>query len=136
MKETKPTYKKQGNITLFDNEETMEKLNSMGNPLDKLSFRDFLGLASGDKVPDEKTIWAFKEELTKKGLFEEDRGGELWNPEEGDAEEEKKRKANKKRQKDTDARWVKKGGLQHPDKPGLQPVPVRASITSRDELTN
>ena len=74
MKEAKPTYKKQGNITLFDNEETMEKLNSMGNPLDRLSFRDFLGLASGDKVPDEKTIWAFKEELTKKGLFEEDRG--------------------------------------------------------------
>ena len=37
MKEAKPTYKKQGNITLFDNEETMEKLNSMGNPLDKLS---------------------------------------------------------------------------------------------------
>ena len=36
-----------------------------------LSFRDFLGLASGDKVPDEKTIWAFKEELTKKGLFEQ-----------------------------------------------------------------
>ena len=69
---------------------------------DRLSFRDFLGLASGDKVPDEKTIWAFKEELTKKGLFEEDRGGELWNPEEGDAGEEKKRKANKKRQKDMD----------------------------------
>jgi hypothetical protein len=37
MKETKPTYKKQGNITLFDSDETMEKLNSMGNPLDKLS---------------------------------------------------------------------------------------------------
>ena len=69
-------------------------------------------------------------------IIKEDRGGELWNPEEGDTEEEKKRKANKKRQKDTDARWVKKGGLQHPDKPGLQPVPVRASITSRDELTN
>ncbi len=34
--------------------------------------------------------------------FEEDRSGELWNPEESDAEEEKKRKANKKRQKDTD----------------------------------
>ncbi len=70
MKEAKPTYKKQGDITLFDNGE------------------------------------------------------------------EKKRKANKKRQKDTDARWVKKGGLQHSDKPGLQPVPVRASITSWDELTN
>lgn len=124
---------------------------------DRLSFRDFLGLASGDKVPDEKTIWAFKEELTKKGLFgqlfnefyafleennlilhegtmidgsfveaprqhntreenkiiKEDRGGELWNPEGGDTEEEKRRKANKKRQKDTDVRWVKKGGEKH-----------------------
>ena len=131
-------------------------------------------------MPDEKTIWTFKEELTKKGLFgqlfdefyafleennlilredtmidgsfveaprqhhtreenkliKEDRDGELWNPEEGDTEEEKKRKANKKRQKDTDARWVKKGGIQHSDKPGLQPVSVRASITSWDELTN
>ncbi len=37
MKKSKPTYKKQGNITLFDNEETMEKLNSMDNPLDELS---------------------------------------------------------------------------------------------------
>ncbi len=37
MKEPKPTYKKQGNISLFDNEETMEKLNAMGNPLDRLS---------------------------------------------------------------------------------------------------
>ena len=133
MKETKPTYKQQGNVGLFDSDETMEKLNKLGNPLGKLSFRDFLGLASGDKVPDEKTIWAFKEELTKKGLFgqlfnefyafleennlilhegtmidgsfveaprqhntreenkiiKEDRGGELWNPEEGDTEEEK-----------------------------------------------
>ena len=30
MKETKPTYKKQGNIGLFDSDETMEKLNNMG----------------------------------------------------------------------------------------------------------
>lgn len=41
------------------------------------------------------------------------KGGELWNPEEGDTEDEKKRKANKKRRKDTDARWVKKGGAKH-----------------------
>ena len=131
MNQTKPTYKQQGNVGLFDSDETMERLNKMGNPLaklqeavdfemfrdtlekglykekftkvgakpydyvlmfkivvlqriyhlsdaqveyqirDRLSFRDFLGLASGDKVPDEKTIWAFKEELTKKGLFEQ-----------------------------------------------------------------
>ena len=131
MNQTKPTYKQQGNVGLFDSDETMERLNKMGNPLaklqeavdfemfrdtlekglykekftkvgakpydyvlmfkivvlqriyhlgdgqteyqirDRLSFRDFLGLASGDKVPVEKTIWAFKEELTKKGLFEQ-----------------------------------------------------------------
>ena len=69
-------------------------------------------------------------------IIKEDRGGELWNPEEGDTEEEKRRKASKKRQKDMDARWVKKGGLQHPDKPGLQPVPVRASYASWNELIN
>lgn len=214
MNKQKLAYKKLGNVSLFDNEETLDKLNSLGNPLerlskvidfeifrdeleeglykerfttvgakpydyvlmfkvlvlqrmyhlsdeqteyqirDRLSFRDFLGLASGDRVPDARTIWVFRKELTEKGLFDvlfdkfnqylkdnnlimnegiiidgsfvevprqrntreenklikEDRGGELWNPEEGDTEEEKKRKANKKRHKDTEARWVKKGG--------------------------
>ena len=33
--------------------------------------------------------------------------------EEGDTENEKKHKANKKRHKDTDARWTKKGGEKH-----------------------
>lgn len=36
---------------------------------DRLSFRDFLGQASGDKVPDARTVWVFKNELTNKGLF-------------------------------------------------------------------
>ena len=38
--------------------------------LDRLSFKKFLGLESGDKVPDEKTVWAFRETLTTKGLIE------------------------------------------------------------------
>ena len=38
--------------------------------LDRLSFKKFLGLESGDKVPDEKTVWAFRETLTSKGLVE------------------------------------------------------------------
>lgn len=111
--------------------------------LDRLSFKKFLGLESGDKVPDEKTVWAFRERLTRQGLVEvlfelfrkhleeknlivnegkmidasftvaprqrntreenqkikEGKGGELWND-----------KPNKKRHKDTDARWNKKGG--------------------------
>jgi len=111
--------------------------------LDRLSFKNFLGLESGDKVPDEKTIWAFRETLTTKGVVEqvferfiqylssknlifnegkmidasftiapcqrntreenksikEGKGDELWND-----------KPNKKKHKDTDARWTKKNG--------------------------
>lgn len=33
----KKAYKQQGNIGLFDNEETLDKLNAMGNPLDRLA---------------------------------------------------------------------------------------------------
>jgi len=39
--------------------------------LDRLSFKKFLGLESGDKVPDEKTVWLFRENLTNNGLIEE-----------------------------------------------------------------
>ena len=35
---------------------------------DRLSFQQFLGLQIGDKVPDEKTIWHFKEQLKEKNL--------------------------------------------------------------------
>ena len=38
--------------------------------LDRISFKKFLGLESGDKVPDEKTVWLFRENLTKSGLVE------------------------------------------------------------------
>ena len=36
----------------------------------RLSFRNFLGLASSDKVPDAHTIRTFKEELTRKGVLD------------------------------------------------------------------
>jgi IS5 family transposase len=39
--------------------------------IDRTSFKIFLGLDSGDKVPDEKTIWAFREQVTKTGLVED-----------------------------------------------------------------
>ena len=39
--------------------------------LDRMSFKHFLGLESGDKVPDEKTVWLFRENLTKTGLAED-----------------------------------------------------------------
>jgi IS5 family transposase len=35
---------------------------------DRQSFKDFLGLTIGDKVPDARTIWAFKNKIAKKGL--------------------------------------------------------------------
>lgn len=38
--------------------------------IDRTSFKKFLGLESGDKVPDEKTVWAFRDSLTNKGLVE------------------------------------------------------------------
>jgi transposase len=37
---------------------------------DRLSFMQFLGLGLGNKVPDAKTIWAFRERLTKAGAIE------------------------------------------------------------------
>lgn len=33
--------------------------------IDRTSFRDFLRLSRGDKVPDVRTIWSFREQLTK-----------------------------------------------------------------------
>lgn len=38
---------------------------------DRLSFQRFLGLTLGDKVPDAKTIWLFRENLRKKGAEKE-----------------------------------------------------------------
>ena len=32
---------------------------------DRISFKEFLGLSSGDKVPDEKSVWFFREKITK-----------------------------------------------------------------------
>jgi len=36
-----------------------------------LSFQRFLGLSLGDKVPDAKTVWLFRENLTKSGASKE-----------------------------------------------------------------
>ncbi|MCC5982484.1 MAG: transposase, partial [Oceanicaulis sp.] len=37
---------------------------------DRLSFMRFLGLGLGDRVPDAKTIWLFREHLTQAGAVE------------------------------------------------------------------
>lgn len=39
--------------------------------LDRLTFCRFLGLSLNDRVPDEKTVWLFRERLIKKGLDKE-----------------------------------------------------------------
>lgn len=36
--------------------------------IDRISFKNFLGLEAGDKIPDEKTVWAFRESVTNAGL--------------------------------------------------------------------
>ena len=37
---------------------------------DRIRFQRFLGLSLGDKVPDAKTIWLFRDTLTKAGMIE------------------------------------------------------------------
>ena len=39
--------------------------------IDRISFKNFLGLETGDKIPDEKTVWAFRESLTNEGFVDD-----------------------------------------------------------------
>jgi IS5 family transposase len=39
--------------------------------IDRLSFRNFLGLTSGDKIPDARTIWLFKNKMVEKNVEEQ-----------------------------------------------------------------
>jgi IS5 family transposase len=110
---------------------------------DRLSFQRFLGMELGEKSPDAKTIWLFKEQLGKEGMRElfdflnnklmelgvVKREGSLIDasfvevPRQRNSREENAKikkdevpeewktpeNANKLEQKDTDARWTKKG---------------------------
>lgn len=111
---------------------------------DRLSFMRFLGLSLGDIVPDAKTVWLFREQLTEakliKKLFNQfddflrengfsAKKGQIVDasiiaaPRQRNTREENKDikggntpqdwSENKKRQKDTDARWTRKGGQNH-----------------------
>jgi IS5 family transposase len=108
---------------------------------DRISFMRFLDLSLGDAVPDEKTIWLFREQLTEarliKRLFQEfdtflqekgfsARKGQIIDasiveaPRQRNNREENRQikegqtpedwSEQKKRQKDTNARWTKKNG--------------------------
>lgn len=109
---------------------------------DSLSFHRFLRLEIGDKVPDSRTIWQFRENLMKSGVIKElfalfnqkllERGvitreGTLVDASfvtvpkqrntrkendlitQGETPDDWKEKPRKEAQKDTDARWTKKG---------------------------
>ena len=111
---------------------------------DRLSFMRFLGLSLGDTVPDAKTVWLFREQLTEatlvKKLFDRfdtflrkngfsARKGQIVDasivaaPRQRNSREENRQikegqvpedwSENKKRQKDTDARWTQKNGKNH-----------------------
>ena len=111
---------------------------------DRLSFMRFLELSLKDRVPDAKTIWLFRENLTNAGLtkklferfdrFLRENGfsaqkGQIVDasivraPKQRNSRDENKQikegqapedwSENKKRQKDIDARWVKKNGQNH-----------------------
>lgn len=111
---------------------------------DRISFMRFLGLGLGDIVPDAKTIWLFREQLTEAGLIDKlfkqfddflrENGfsaqkGQIVDasivaiPRQRNTRDENKSikdgnvpenwNENKKRQKDTDARWIKKDGVNH-----------------------
>lgn len=113
---------------------------------DRMSFQRFLGLSLGEKVPDAKTIWLFRNTLTESGIIEnlfsqfnrmlEERGmithkgtivdatfvdaprqrnsrDENKQIKDGKIPEEWEKKPHKLAQKDTDARWTKKGNETH-----------------------
>jgi IS5 family transposase len=111
---------------------------------DRLSFMRFLGLSLGDTVPDAKTVWLFREQLTEanmvKKLFKRfdkflrkngftARKGQIVDAsivaaarQRNSRDENRQIKEgqipdnwseNKKRQKDTDARWTRKNGRNH-----------------------
>ena len=65
---------------------------------DRLSFMRFLGLGLEDRVPDAKTVWLYREQLTQAGVIEAlfEAG---WED-----------KPAKRRQKDVEARWTKRHG--------------------------
>lgn len=113
---------------------------------DRLTFQRFLGLSLSDSVPDEKTIWVYREKLVQGGLFEKlfDRFGDFLKeaglqgsegkivdasfvdvPRQRNTREENAdikagaiplefgKDPNRLEQKDTQARWTKKGNELH-----------------------
>jgi len=104
---------------------------------DRLSFQRFLGMDIGDKVPDAKTIWSYREKLTQSGQYKEifdlylgqlenagiiTRRGSIVDatfierPRQNGGEkagETEAKKSNRERQTDKDAKFAMKNGKRH-----------------------
>ena len=133
---------------------------------DRLSFMRFLGLSLGDTVPDAKTIWLFREQLTEaklvKKLFKQfdeflrkngfsAQKGQIVDasivaaPKQRNSRDENKDikngnipghwSDNKKRQKDTDARWIKKHGKDHYGYKNHLDIDVRHKLIRNYQVT-
>jgi transposase, IS5 family len=134
---------------------------------DRLSFMRFLGLSLGDTVPDAKTIWLFREQLTEAGVIEKAfeqfeaylceqgftaRKGQIVDasivavPKQRNNREENKKikqgeipedwSEQKKRQKDTDARWTKKNGQNYYGYKNHIDVDVKHKLIRSYEVTS
>src|SRR4030043_1001260 len=134
---------------------------------DRISFMRFLDLSLGDAVPDEKTIWLFREQLTEAGLikrlfqeFDEFLGEKGVSAKKGqiidasiieaprqrnNREENRQIKAGqipgdwsdqKKRQKDTDARWTRKNGQNYYGYKNLIDIDVEHKLIRDYEVTS
>jgi IS5 family transposase len=134
---------------------------------DRLSFMRFLGLSLGDTVPDAKTIWLFREQLSEAGVIEKAfeqfeaylceqgfsaRKGQIVDasivpvPKQRNSREENKRikggeipedwSDQKKRQKDTEARWTQKNGQNYYGYKNHIDVDVKHKLIRSYEVTS
>jgi len=136
---------------------------------DRFSFMAFLGLHLNDRVPDEKTIWLFRDELTAAELmdplfkrfdttlsasgFAAEKGQiidativsvpkqrnsreENQQLKEGETPESWDSKPNKKRQKETDARWTKKRNVSYYGYKNHVNVDAKHKFIRRFEVTS
>jgi IS5 family transposase len=134
---------------------------------DRISFMRFLGLSIGDTVPDAKTIWLFREQLTEANVIDKlfrqfdnflrkngfsAKKGQIVDasivsvPKQRNSRDENKSikdgnipngwSDNKKRQKDTDARWIKKNGKNQFGYKNHIDVDVKHKIIRNYEVTD
>ena len=110
---------------------------------DRLSFQKFLGLTLADAVADKNTIGDFKQRLIEAGVMEklfERFKGHLKDQglivQEGKTAEEWEDQAAKLRQKDTDARWAKKGEEVHFGYKNHVKVDEKSKLIEKYEVTD